>query len=104
MIEILNDKELGNEQLAKAKETAVHRANFDFNNINEEGTDMASFAPDGTPCVYVSGETEKLGIMTQCNLSVCRVFGFTKKEDLVNHEVELLMPRIYQRQHKSFLE
>jgi hypothetical protein len=50
--------------LQKAKETAVHRANFDFNNIHEDTTDMSSYAADGTPCVYISGENDKLGIMT----------------------------------------
>ena len=50
--------------MTKAKEAAVHRANFDFNNMNEDTTDMSSFAADGTPCVYISGENERLGIMT----------------------------------------
>lgn len=72
--------------------------------MNEDTTDMSSFAADGTPCVYISGENERLGIMTQCNLSICRVFGYSKKEDLVNHDVEKLMPRIYSKQHKQFLE
>lgn len=65
---------------------------------------MSSFQADGSPCVYISGEQDRLGIITQCNLSACRVFGFSKKEDLVNHEVEILMPRIYAKYHKKFLE
>jgi hypothetical protein len=64
LIEILNDKELGNELLMKAKEAAVVRANYDYNNFDEESSDMSSFSHDGTPCVYVSGEQDKLGIMT----------------------------------------
>lgn len=65
---------------------------------------MSSFAVDGSPCVYISGETDRLGTITQCNLSACRVFGYQKKEDLVNHEVEVLMPRIYAKYHQKFLE
>jgi hypothetical protein len=65
---------------------------------------MSSFSSDGTPCVYISGEQEHLGIITQCNMSVCRVFGFSKKEDLINHDVEILMPKIYSKYHKKFLE
>lgn len=80
------------------------RANFDFNNLHEDTTDMSSYAADGTPCVYISGEQDRLGIITQVNMSVCRVFGFQKKEDLVNHEVEVLMPKIYSKYHKLFLE
>ena len=37
-------------------------------------------------------------------MSVCRIFGFSKKEDLVNHEVEILMPKVYSKYHKFFLE
>jgi hypothetical protein len=56
LIEILNDKEMGNEQLQKAKEAAVVRVNFDFNNMHEDTSDMSTFAADGSPCVYISGE------------------------------------------------
>ena len=65
LIEILNDKELGNEQLQKAKEAAVSRVvNFDFNNMHEDSSDMSTFAPDGSPCVYISGEQDRLGVIT----------------------------------------
>lgn len=76
---------MGNEQLTKAKDTALFRANFDYNNLKEETSDMSSYAHDGTPCVYVSGESDRLGYITQVNMSLCRVFGFSKKDQLVNH-------------------
>lgn len=65
---------------------------------------MTSFSADGTPCVYISAEQDHLGIISHCNMSVCRVFGYTKKEELINHEIEKLMPRVYARHHKRFLE
>lgn len=65
---------------------------------------MSSYAADGTPCVYISGESDRLGVITQVNMSACRVFGYSKKEDLVSHEVEILMPKIYGRYHKQFIE
>ena len=104
LIEILNDKEMGNEQLVKAKEAAIQRINFDFNNLHEDASDMSTYAADGSPCVYISGEQDRLGVITQCNLSACRVFGYTKREEVVNHEVEILMPKIYGKYHKKFLE
>lgn len=48
----------------KAKEAAISRVNFDFNNIHEDASDMSSFAADGSPCVYISGEQDRLGIIT----------------------------------------
>ena len=37
-------------------------------------------------------------------MSACKVFGYIKKEDLLMHEVEILMPSVYATSHKRFLE
>ena len=37
-------------------------------------------------------------------MSACKVFGYSKKESLVGKEVEVLMPKIYSKYHKKFLE
>ena len=102
-IEILNDKEAGNEQMIKAKEAANLRVNFEFNNANEDFTDLNNYAQDGTPCIYISGETERLGIVNQVNMSLCKIFGLLKKDDVVGKDVEMLMPRTYSENHKDFL-
>jgi len=44
LIEILNDKETGNEQMLKAKDAANLRVNFEFNNANEDFTDLNNYA------------------------------------------------------------
>jgi hypothetical protein len=44
LIEILNDKETGNEQMIKAKEAANLRVNFEFNNANEDYSDLNNYA------------------------------------------------------------
>lgn len=44
LIEILNDKETGNEQMVKAKEAANLRVNFEFNNVNEDYSDLNNYA------------------------------------------------------------
>lgn len=62
------------------------------------------FAADGSPCVYISGEQEKLGAITHCNMSMCKMFGYTKRDALIGHDVDKLMPKIYGRVHKKFLE
>ncbi len=54
--------------------------------------------------MYISGEQEKLGIITHCNMAMCKVFGYTKRDALIGHDVEKLMPKIYARNHKKFLE
>ena len=37
-------------------------------------------------------------------MSVCKVFGYSKKDDLINHEVEIMMPKIYAKNHRKFLD
>ena len=79
LIEILNDKEHGNEQLAKAKEQSISRLGNQLDNFNggEGGLeDFGSFANDGTPCIFISGEQERMSLITQCNMSLCKVFGY----------------------------
>lgn len=66
--------------------------------------ELGGFAADGSPCVYISGEQEKLGLITHCNMSLCKVFGYTKRDALIGHDVETLMPKLYARSHKKFLE
>lgn len=44
LIEILNDKETGNEQMIKAREAANMRVNFEFNNMNEDFSDLNNYA------------------------------------------------------------
>ncbi len=58
LIEVLNDKETGNEQMVKAKEAANLRVNFEFNGggAGNQDSDVNSYAQDGTPCIYISGE------------------------------------------------
>ena len=89
--------------MLKAKEVANLRANFEFNNVNEDYTDLNNYAQDGTPCIYISGELERLGIVNQCNMSLCKIFGYTKKDYVVNKDVEMLMPKLYSDNHKDFL-
>jgi hypothetical protein len=92
LIEVLNDKETGNEQMVKAKEAANLRVNFEFNGASSgnQDSDVNSYAQDGTPCIYISGEQEHLGIINQCNMSLCKIFGYTKKEDIVGNNIKLL--------------
>lgn len=101
-IEVLNDKESGNEQMLKAKEAASMRTNFEVNGGNAEN-DVNTYAQDGTPCIYISGESDRLGIISQCNLSVCKIFGYNKKDDILSKNVKIMMPSIFADHHDDFL-
>lgn len=51
--------------MVKAKEAANLRTNFEFNGGGGGGqdSDVNSYAQDGTPCIYISGEQEHLGVI-----------------------------------------
>jgi len=36
-------------------------------------------------------------------MSLCKIFGFNKKDEIINKDVESLMPRTYSDNHKDFL-
>jgi hypothetical protein len=92
LIEVLNDKETGNEQMIKAKEATNMRANFEFSGAagGSQENDVNTYASDGTPCIYISGETERLGMVNQCNMSLCKIFGYSKKDDIVGKNIKFL--------------
>jgi PAS domain S-box-containing protein len=58
---------------------------------------------NGTPCIYVSGDNDKIGLITNCNASACRIFGFTSPE-IKGHNVEKLMPEMYANNHSKILD
>ena len=78
--------------MLKAREAANLRVNFEFNNANEDFSDVNNYAQDGTPCIYISGEQDHLGIINQCNMSVCKIFGYMKKDEIIGKLVDMLMP------------
>lgn len=43
-IQVLNDKESGNEFMLKAKEAANMRLNFEYNNVGEDFSDVNTYA------------------------------------------------------------
>ena len=90
LIEVLNDKETGNEQMLKAKEAANLRGNFEFQGGLNQDSDVNSYAQDGTPCIYISGETDRLGVINQCNMSLCKIFGYAKRDELINKNIKYL--------------
>lgn len=55
LIEILNDKEAGQDLLSRAKDaTNVKQNYYDGNNINEDLGDITTMTANGTPCIYIT--------------------------------------------------
>ena len=104
LIEILNDKEGGQDLLSRAKDAANIKQNyFDAGNMHDDMNDMSAMSSNGTPCIYVTGESDKIGVITQCNAGACRIMGYTINE-LKNHNVEKLMPEMYAKNHSRILD
>lgn len=40
---------------------------YDGNAMSEDFSDIASMSSNGVPCIYVNGDTDKIGLITQCN-------------------------------------
>lgn len=71
--------------------------------MHEDMYDINSVSSNGTPCVYVSGDHDKMGMITQCNAGACRIFGYSMNE-IKNHNVEKLMPEMYAKNHGKLIE
>jgi PAS domain S-box-containing protein len=69
------------------------KQNFVLSGLDDM-SDILQLSSDGTPCVMVSGEPEKLGTISQCNSGASRIFGYQAYE-MKNQKVEKLMPELY---------
>jgi len=58
---------------------------------------------DGSPLIYLSGETDRMGHVSNINLSACRVFGYLHREEILHQNVKMLMPNIYARFHDEIV-
>jgi hypothetical protein len=58
---------------------------------------------DGSPLIHISGENDRMALISNINLSACRIFGFLRKEELIGKNVKVLMPTIYAFNHDDFL-
>ena len=103
MIEVLNDKDGGNELLQKAKDASTIKANFEMNGNEDMAGGLGANQQDGSPIIYISGENDRLGVISNLNLSACKIFGFLRKEELINKNVKVLQPPIYQASHDEFI-
>lgn len=64
---------------------------------------MSAISQNGTPCIYVTGDNDKIGMVTNCNAGASRIFGYTASE-IKNHNVEKLMPEMYAKNHSKVLD
>ena len=65
LIEIFNDKEGGQDLLSRAKDAANIKQNyFDAGNLHDDMNDISAMSTNGTPCIYVTGEADKIGMIT----------------------------------------
>eukprot|EP01022_Parablepharisma_sp_SALTPOND_P033551 TRINITY_DN88_c0_g1_i1.p1 TRINITY_DN88_c0_g1~~TRINITY_DN88_c0_g1_i1.p1 ORF type:complete len:1755 (-),score=211.95 TRINITY_DN88_c0_g1_i1:16687-21951(-) len=110
LIEILNDREAGQELISRAKDNVASRTAIvpDFYGGANSGSNtadlwMTTAGSDGSPCVLASGEQNKLGEIIQVNMGMCRAFGYTKNE-MLGKKVDVLMPQLYSKHHDPILK
>jgi len=101
LIEILNDKDGGDELLEKARNISNVMANKKYMNITGVAND--EFNNEAMPTISISGEQDNYGIITSCNLQASSIFGYNKTE-LINRRVNVLMSQVFSKFHDAFLE
>lgn len=56
-------------------------------------TDISNFSSDGSPWIYISGNKNDIGMITDWNMAFWRIFGYVKKE-LLGLNIKHLMPEL----------
>lgn len=108
LIEILNDKEAGQELLSREKENTGYKipilSTFGKkakaeNNPAEHWLHRAG----ESPCILSSGEYNKFGEIIIANLEAARIFGYTQME-LQGKKMEILMHKLYGKKHEALVK
>ena len=74
-----------------------------LNKVRNEEIKYLAVSEVCSPCIFMSGREENIGIITNCNKSVSRVFGYLK-EQLIGQSVNILIPEIIKESHQKMLE
>ena len=85
--EILNDKDQGEELLKRAR---LLMSNKD-KQINVLSLNRDEDCDDATPMIIMATDGDKMGVISQVNLTAASLFGYSKTE-LINRKVNVLMP------------
>ena len=98
LIEIKNNRQLGNELLEKAKSN---------NNFKKSVEDVAKAADvlfdDTTAVLHISGSKDTPGRILKTNRGLTSIFSYSKSE-MVGHAVNILMPSIFAKRHNEFMD
>ncbi len=101
--EVLNDRDTCALLTKRLKFAGGNKLSINKRKAQAANTsNIEMLSAEGDPCVCVSGQQNKLGIITQCNLAFCRVFGYNKKE-MIGLGIAALMPEMYAAFHQEVL-
>ncbi len=111
-LEILNDKEQGEEKLTQSRNLITMKT--DKKKMPYGGSDECS--NDSTPTIILSTDQDKIGTITQINLTAASLFGYSKTELIsmlrslyliyvkIDRKINILMPLLISEKHHRFLE
>jgi len=102
--EILNDKELSRNLKERISYSNILKININQQHLKAiNGCNLQDISPYGDPCICISGQLNKLGMITNFNNSFCNLFGYQRKE-LIGENISYLMPEIYRSIHEEILK
>jgi len=52
--------------------------------------------------IIISSKTKKLGMILDCSINLCNIFGYLKKELIGNH-INILIPEIFRKKHNLII-
>ncbi len=99
--DILNDKDKAAVFRSRLNEMEGNKSSYDELNFLNVDLNILSQS-DEYQYIIISGQPEKIGLITNISLGVCTLFGYTKSE-LIGKNIEYLMPEMYQKHHKNIL-
>ncbi|KAL4453179.1 hypothetical protein ABPG74_015410 [Tetrahymena malaccensis] len=100
IIEIIQDQKTGQQLHTQANFLQNNGKKYQNRTKGEQDIEQDT---DSQPCIIISAESDKLGQIQHLNLAATILIGSSKTE-LINNNINKLMPNLYGQNHDQFLE
>ena len=98
LIEIMNDKEAGNELISRAKDNILFNNNFIDTNMEQN-----LLQSDGSAVIIASGEPNRIGEIMKFNDATSRLFGYNNI-DLQGRKINIRIPEMLWKLHDQVIQ
>ena len=88
---------------AKTEEIIQAQAHQENELTLKDMRNITDYASDGSPCIYISANPDRIGEITNLNMSACQIFGYSKNA-VLHRNIKAFIPDLIAKNHDRVLK